>query len=125
MKVLCIKIVNPVTQEEVLEHTGVRLLEEYVVISIIVEPTRGAKLRIVTADGTPALFDARMFATTTDQQIPRNWVVRVSEGGVLELSPDAWLEAGFWERYFDHDASAITKLEAEIQQMMGDNDPLD
>jgi hypothetical protein len=118
MKVLCVKIISPVTREEVLEHPGVRLHEEYSVLSIIVEPSRGAKLRIMTSDGTPALFDAAMFATSNGH-LPSNWVVHVSENGVLELGPASWLKPGFWERYFDKDPAAVAAFEAESRVAMG------
>ena len=115
MRALCVKIISPVTREEVLEHPGVRLDHEYEVLSILVEPGRGAKFRILTADGTPALFDAAMFVTT-EAEIPRNWVVRAREGGVVDFAPAAWLESGFWERFFDRDPTAVAGFEAERRE---------
>lgn len=114
VRALCVKIINPVTSEEVLVHPGIRLHEEYPVLSIIVEPGRGAKFRIPTSDGTPALFDAAMFATTGDS-LPPNWVVRTREGGVVEFGPASWLEEGFWDRYFDKDPEALAIFETEMR----------
>jgi hypothetical protein len=118
VKALCVKIINPVTREEVLEHPGVRLHEEYPVLSIVVEPGRGAKFRILTSDSTPALFDAAMFATTNGR-LPPNWVVRASENGIVEFGPAAWLERGFWEHYFDRDPAAVATFDAEKREAIG------
>lgn len=112
MRVLCIKIISPVTREEVLEHPGVQLDLEYDVLSILVESGRGAKFRIRTDDGTPALFDAAMFAAAADK-IPRNWVMSVREGGLVSFGPARWLQPGFWERYFDGDPEAVAVFKSE------------
>lgn len=115
MKVFCVKVINPTTNEEVLEHPGVRLHGEYRVLSILVQPGRGAKFRIVTDDGTPALFNAAMFATS-DGNLPPNWVVRASETGVVEIAPAKWLQPGFWERFFDGDPAAREDFAAEQER---------
>ncbi len=120
MKVLCLRIINPVTLQVELKHPAVQIDQEYLVLSVIVQGARGAKLRIVTTDGTPALFDAAMFASV-DDRIPDNWVARVGEGGVMEFAPDSWLEAGFWQRFFDRDASAISTFETEMLLMKDTN----
>jgi hypothetical protein len=114
MKVLCIKIINPTTREEVLEHPGIRLHEEYMVLSITVESKREARLRIMNDESVPVLFDASMFLTVSDR-IPKNWTARVDEGGTIEIAPSAWHDSGFWERYFDNDPEALTTFESELQ----------
>ena len=119
MRVLCVKIINPVTSKEVLEHPGVRLHQEYPVLTVQSSPSRGAEVRILTDDGTPALFDASMFATT-ESAITSNWIARVREGGVVDMAPPAWLEAGFWERYFDRDSTAVQAFETELRFIVPD-----
>lgn len=111
MRVLCVKIIHPVTGKEVPSHDDMTIGEEYDVLSIEIDQG-GAKFRILTPDGTPALFDAVMFVTTQGA-IPTNWAVRVGEGGVIDFGPGPWIEPGFWERYFDGDREAIAQFEAE------------
>jgi hypothetical protein len=119
VKVLCVRIIAPVTMEEVLDHPGIRLHDEYPVLAIQAQPGRAPEIRILTDDGTPALFDARMFATT-ESSIPANWIARVREGGVVDLAPESWLELGFWERYFDRDPAAVRAFETELRSVLGD-----
>jgi hypothetical protein len=58
--------------------------------------------------------------TTVDERIPPNWVVRARDDGILKLAPAAWLEPGFWERYFDLDPEAIATFEAGVAGMRTD-----
>jgi hypothetical protein len=94
MHVLCSRIINPATLQLDARHAAIELDTEYPVLSVVVEPQRGASLRIPMPDGRPALWDAAMFVTV-DGRIPANWVARVDEGGVVQFGPEAWLEAGF------------------------------
>lgn len=112
MRALCVKLISPVSGMEVLDHPGVNLDEQYDILSILLEPGRGAKFRVLTADGTPALFDAAMFVATA-AAIPRNWVMSVREGGVVSFGPESWLQPGFWERYFDGDPDAVAAFDTE------------
>jgi hypothetical protein len=118
VKVLCVKIINPATLQEVAKHPAVRLLDEYYVLSILVVPGRGAKFQILDSDGEPSWWDAAMFATV-DDTIPSNWVCHVTEGGVVELAPGAWLEVGFWDRFFDGEPDAKTRFERELPEVLG------
>jgi hypothetical protein len=122
MKVLCVNIISPVTLREVPAHPGVKRLEEYDVLEMLVLPGRGAKFRILTDDGVPALFDAAMFVTTA-AAIPRHWVMSAREGGLVKLGPAPWLEPGFWERYFDGDPDAIAAYESERNDGASDEGP--
>lgn len=113
MKVLCVKIVNPVTGEEEADSPWIRIGEEYTVLEIYASDRTKTSFRISSKqDDTPVLFDAQMFATV-DGRIPPNWTVRVEEGGSVAVAPAAWLEDGFWERYFDSDKEAVAVYEAE------------
>jgi hypothetical protein len=112
MRVLCVRIINPATLQPVKKHPAIELDREYPVLSVTVVPERGASLHIPSADGTPAIWDAAMFVTV-DGTIPGNWIARVSEGGIVELGPEAWLEPGFWERYFDREPDAEKVFETE------------
>ncbi len=58
---------------------------------------------------------------TVDRSVPSNWVVDVKEGGLLSMRPAAWLERGFWERYFDDDAAAIAAYERELAVILAES----
>jgi hypothetical protein len=113
MRVVCVKFLDPVTGEERAEDSWLKLDRDYPVLSIDVEADRRVWLRIESEEaGTPALFDAEMFLTTSTA-LPSNWRVRVGEGGSLELAPEAWLRAGFWEDFFDRVPEAMEAYEKE------------
>lgn len=112
MKALCVKI-----REGNVSDPWLTLNREYQVLSILMIPRGPAKLRVLADDGrTPILAEATMFAMTS-QPLPRNWVASIGEGGVVELGPRAWLELGFWERYFDGDADAVAQFQSETNNI--------
>ncbi|TCC22818.1 hypothetical protein [Kribbella speibonae] len=89
----------------------------YPVISIMAEPGGRVQLQIVADDGRSlAWFDSDTFMTV-DSVIPERWVIRVAESGVVDLAPAAWLEPGFWEQYYDGDATAEQTVAYELHQM--------
>lgn len=115
MKVLCVRIINPATRQEVLEHPAVRVGEEYHVVSVSFNPRREASFQIITLDGTPAWFDAAMFHAI-EGDIPRSWVMSVHERGIVDFGPAPLLKPGFWERYFDDDPDAIAVFESVMRE---------
>lgn len=91
--------------------TGLTVGKEYEVLEVLVSPTQGILLRIVGDDRfTPALFSGDLFEVT-DQSIPQLWVIArvpTRDGSTLyKMCPKAWLEPGFWERYFDREPEAV------------------
>jgi len=72
--------------------------------------------RIATEiQGTPALFDARLF-DIVDARLPSNWIA-TAHGEHLEFQPAAWTTAGFWERFFDGDEDARRIYHEEIEKI--------
>ena len=113
MRVVCVRFLDPVTLEERTEDQWLTLDREYPVLSIDVERDRRVWLRIESDDGgTPALFDAEMFMTTS-MLVPSNWRVRIDEGGALQLAPEPWLRQGFWDEFFDRVPNAVEIYEKE------------
>lgn len=111
MKALCVKTADGS------RDSWLTLNREYQVLSVLMTPKGPAKLRIVADDGrTPILADSPLFAMSS-QPIPRSWVLAIMEGGVAEIGPRSWLEPGFWERYFDSDADAISQFQKEVLRM--------
>jgi hypothetical protein len=80
---------------------------EYMVLCIYVDASRGVLLRLMGDDNfTPAMFPGEQFEVT-EQTIPNNWIVKKENGGDFSFGPKAWSEAGFWERYFDREETAV------------------
>jgi len=78
--------------------------ETYEVIEVSTDAER-TSLRIVSDDGTPALFDARGFVTV-DDTLPGDWRLEITEH-VTTLGPAHFLTPGFWEAYFDREPNAV------------------
>lgn len=111
MRVVCVRIVNPVTGEAETVSSWLQQDREYDVLEIYAYPGGRVELRLASDDaGTPVLFDSAMFMTI-DGSLPSNWEGRIGEGGILRLAPREWLEPGFWERYFDGDPDALGAYE--------------
>lgn len=114
MKVLCITLGDDRESDPWLT-----LHHEYFVLSVLAAGKGPAKFRILADDNrTPILVDATMFAADSEP-LPPNWMAAIREGGILELAPRAWLEHGFWEKYFDGDADAIATFRKELGAMTG------
>ena len=91
--------------------------ETYTVLSLYAEKM-GVSYRILSGDPpTPVLHSAKIFEVL-DGSIPSSWRVGINDAGeFMELTPEPWLEPGFWERYFDQDDQAIELFEQEVQKM--------
>jgi hypothetical protein len=121
MRVVCVKFLDPVTGEERSEDSWLTVDREYVVLAVDVEAGRRVWLRIQSEEaGTPALFDAEMFMTTSTE-IPASWRARVDEGGSLQLAPEPWLRSGFWDEFFDRVPEAVEVYERERAFIVADD----
>ncbi len=113
MRVLCIALGDGRESDPWLT-----LHQEYLVLSVLATGRGPAKIRVLADDNrTPILVDAAMFAADS-QPLPQNWEAVIRENGFLELAPRAWLEHGFWERYFDGDVEAIAIFRRELEVMI-------
>ena len=89
----------------------------YAVQEIFFEKQRGVSYRIISDDAaTPAFFPANE-CTIIDGSIPSSWKAHIYDTGSFVLSPPAWLEPGFWERYFDDDPEAKRIFEQNISSI--------
>jgi hypothetical protein len=87
----------------------------YTVQAVYFDRQQGVRYRIMSDDAaTPALFPATEF-TLIDGTMPDSWIAFVHSNGEFELSPPAWVEPGFWARYFDGDAEAIRVFASNTQ----------
>jgi hypothetical protein len=112
VKALCVRVADGGDRD-----AWLTLNREYQVLSVLMTPKGPAKLRIIADDGrTPILADASLFAMSS-QPVSPTWSLVIREGGVVEFGPSSWLEPGFWERYFDRDAGAVSEFEEQIIRM--------
>ncbi|TCC48813.1 hypothetical protein E0H75_19770 [Kribbella capetownensis] len=123
MRVVCVDVPVPVIGMEVESSPWVTLDREYVVLAISAEAGGRVQLQLVTDDkDTLGWFDAGCFVCV-EGDVPSTWVVRLGEKGLLELGPEAWLAPGFWEAYYDGDASAADAVESQLAAILGTGSP--
>ena len=89
--------------------------QEYTVLSVEVMGTDKSAYRIVADDNvTPALFEVTSFEIT-DNRLPPSWVIVQVEGiQIIQMMPIAWSKKGFWEAYFDSDATARKQYNEDL-----------
>jgi len=39
--------------------------------------------------------------------MPPNWVIKKDRNGAYQISTRAWLQPGFWEKFFDRDPESV------------------
>ncbi len=116
MKALCIS-----TGSDSNHNTWLTVNHEYLVLSILALPEKAVLFRLMADDTrTPILAESSLFAAVS-QPLPSNWVAAVREGGAVELGPRGWLDAGFWERFFDGEAEAEEIFRKESEAMNSEN----
>jgi len=99
------------------DQNWLRTGSNYAVQAIYFDQQQGARYRIISDDaGTPALFPVIDF-TIVDGSLPASWCAHVHANGDFELSPPAWLEQGFWVRFFDNDADAKRVFELNASSL--------
>lgn len=113
MRVRCKFIINPATGEREQESSWIRVGREYVVLGVEAVPGRGVSFRIEDAEqGSSSMWNSEMF-DVVDPALPKSWVAQVDGRGTLFLEPEAWLEDGYWERFFDRDPVALDAYDRE------------
>ena len=104
MRVRCVrlfKLSNPGYGEPIDDHPRLRVGEEFVVLSVLVDRSLwGVGLQLLDRDGDRSWSPAGMFETVSTT-VPSNWVVQLWPNGSLYLAPEAWLQLGFFEGYVD------------------------
>lgn len=119
MKVVCIRLISPVNGRSMTDSSWVKLDSEYPVLSILAAPGGKVQVQILTEDGIGAgWFDSSMFMTS-DATIPSNWVVKINDGGEIEMAPDRWTRPGFWEAFYDGVPAARQAFDEELSIILG------
>lgn len=112
MKVVCRRLINPVTFKEVDVGPWAEIGSEYVVLELSSKLGGRTWLRILADGKMPHLLLAEMFETTSSR-IPSNWSIHLS-GDLFNIRPKSWSRPGFWEEYFDREPSAVSDFEREL-----------
>jgi hypothetical protein len=123
MKVRCLKIVSPVDGSDLAESSWVRVGHEYVVLTLLIDPSGYVKVQILAEGQSPGYWAGEMFETA-DETLPPNWVAHLGADGLLEFAPNDWLRKGFWKDYYDFAPEARAQYEHELSIILGDADKL-
>lgn len=119
MKVLCIRVPVPVEGMQLDSSPWITVDREYTVVAVAAQVAGRVQVQLLNDTNSLGWFDADCFLTV-DPAIPANWSARIGEGGALEMAPSAWLEEGFWERYYDADPDAQESVERELAIIRGE-----
>ena len=121
MRVACIRLEDGRTQNG--QSDGwLRVGDEYTVLALETDirgPRAEDRAVFRIADkrgGAPGLLGAYLFRVV-DGRLPTAWHAIVNERGNLEIGPEAWLEPGYWERFFDSDPDAKREFEQAAQDI--------
>lgn len=94
--------------------------EAYHVVEIYIEKQDEAdkdlvKFRLIGGElEVPAIFPSSIF-NVTDGSVPAGWVFHQSDSSTSSIGPKSWSRDGFWEDYFDGEASAVKAFNDEIE----------
>ena len=113
MKVICRKIISPVTLLEVGTGPWAVVGQEYSVLAVSISSSGACWLRILDDDGTPILLISKMFESVSTT-IPPNWSLLVRQDGNIDICPRSWQRAGFWEDFFERRPNAIRDFEEQL-----------
>lgn len=122
MKVTCVKLPTLPGGEQPVETRWIGVDTDYQVISLIAQPDGRVVFHVVTDDARYLAWFDSVYFRVADGRLPSTWRARIHEDGMLELAPAAWLVDGFWERYYESDASAVDAVEHELRLLTG-SDP--
>jgi hypothetical protein len=104
MRVRCVRLFkssNPGYGEPIDEHPRLRVGQEFVVLSVLVDGSLWrVALQLLDRSGDRSWYPAGMFETVSTT-LPSNWVVQVWPDGSLHLAPEAWLRGGFFDGFVD------------------------
>ena len=58
------------------------------------------------------MFSGELFEII-DDRMPPNWVIKKDRNGAYQISTRAWLQPGFWEKFFDRDPESVAVFKEE------------
>lgn len=108
MKIKCVKIISPTTGEDLgAKSPWLTVGKTYVVLALTLQ--FGIPVRALIEDdsnGEPTDFSIDQFEVIDDSE-PSNWIVKQGDRGISWKSPNAWLDADFWDKFDEGEESAV------------------
>jgi len=117
MKVKCTKLIdskgNPLDQSP-----WCTVGKVYYVLSVLLGSNGKWLLRLI-GDGKNgvAMFNLEGFEVVSNR-IPNTWIATWDEKGVFALTPSAWNQRGFWEKFYDRDPETVRIFEEEKRKII-------
>lgn len=78
----------------------------YKIISLSVVDNLNSMFRIISDDGTPALYNAKLF-NIIDNKLDSGFSAYLREDGAWEICPSEISSENFWIEFFDGDSNAV------------------
>lgn len=117
MKVRCIRLLDALRKPQD-KSDWLTIGKIYHVLEVIQDTDRKWKLRLAGEDPNGvALFALEEFEVVSSK-IPDSWVIAWGKGNFFELTPEAWSQSGFWERYYDREPNAVRIFEEEKRKII-------
>lgn len=93
----------------------------YVVLSVEQYSSDEIGLRVESEDGgQPVVFRASLF-DVIDSGLPKCWKVLSLRASSVDLGPEAFGQAGFWEKCFDRDPVVLDEYRRARDLVMADS----
>jgi hypothetical protein len=93
----------------------------YIVLSVEQYNSSEIGFRVASEDGgQPVLFRAALF-DLIDGSLPACWKVLAVRQNTVDLGPEVFGQAGFWEKCFDRDHIALGEYREAMEQVMADS----
>jgi hypothetical protein len=121
MRVMCEQVTRATDGRPAPGSPWLTVGHEYVVLEVVAEPAGRVLFRLTCDTGEPAVFDSRMFRSTSSI-LPSTWTAELAPSGVLTLAPAEWQQDGFWEAYFNRDPAAAAAFEGASAKLLSEDD---
>jgi len=118
MKVECVVLTDPRTNESIEKNSWLTVGKVYQVLSVFIVDGGSIEYRLMADDGeTPGMYKADQFKVVSDV-LPPNWVINHEPDSFFEFAPKAWTKPGFWEDYFDGAPEAVELFNSEKESIL-------
>lgn len=117
MKVRCVRLLDSSGKPQ--EKSGWLTIGKVYHVLEVIQNSRGKWMFRLLGDepNGPALFQFEEFEIVASK-IPASWTIAWGKDGFFELTPEAWRQTGFWEKYYDRNPDAIQVFEEEKRKLI-------
>lgn len=88
-----------------IDTSGIILGKNYKIISLSIVDNSKSMFRIISEDGTPALYDVNLFEII-DNKIDDGYFAYLRAGGLWEICPSEISSEDFWIKFFNGDPNS-------------------